>query len=55
MHPPLLIASLSEALDTHPTNQYKKTTAGRWENNIFEPIPEFFFGYSLGGYSHREH
>jgi hypothetical protein len=21
---------------------------------VFEPIPEFFFGYSLGGYPHRE-
>jgi hypothetical protein len=30
------------------TKEYKRA-------NIFEPIPEqFFFGYSLGGYCHRE-
>jgi hypothetical protein len=38
----------SGALDAHLTNQHKNTTAGRWEDDIFEPIPEKLLAIASG-------
>jgi hypothetical protein len=49
-HTPLYPRGLlpSEALDANPTNPHKNTTAGRWEDNIFEPIPEKLLAIASG-------